>query len=97
MESLDPVVWSVGCCPKRRKVVHAVRDRAFLPGSGWYLGSGSGSLLPATPITCRDFEIWPYSVGILVKWVAFLCTLQWPQGDVGLGVGGVSFVEVLIL
>ena len=38
-----------------------------------------------------------YSVGMLVKWVAFLCTLHWPQGDVSLGVGGVSFVEVLIL
>ena len=30
--SLDPMVWSVGGAPKRRRVVHAIRDRAFLPG-----------------------------------------------------------------
>ena len=28
----DPLVWSVGARPKRRRLVHAVRDRAFLPG-----------------------------------------------------------------
>ena len=34
---------------------------------------------------------------MLVKWVPFLGTLHWGQGGVDLGVGGVSFVEVLIL
>ena len=28
----DPLVWSAGAPPKRRRLVHAVRDRAFLPG-----------------------------------------------------------------
>ena len=28
----DPLVWSAGALPKRRRLVHAVRDRAFLPG-----------------------------------------------------------------
>ena len=28
----DPLVWSAGAHPKRRRLVHAVRDRAFLPG-----------------------------------------------------------------
>ena len=28
----DPLVWSTGAHPKRRRLVHAVRDRAFLPG-----------------------------------------------------------------
>ena len=28
----DPLVWSAGSLPKRRKVLHAVRDFAFLPG-----------------------------------------------------------------
>ena len=28
----DPLVWSSGALPKRRRLVHAVRDRAFLPG-----------------------------------------------------------------
>ena len=27
----DPLVWSAGAHPKRRRLVHAVRDRAFLP------------------------------------------------------------------
>ena len=35
--SLDPMVWSVGGAPERRRVVHAVRDRAFLPRLA-YLG-----------------------------------------------------------
>ena len=30
--SPDPLVWSAGAIPKRRRLVHAVRDRAFLPG-----------------------------------------------------------------
>ena len=33
----DPLVWSAGALRKRRRLVHAVRDRAFLPGSTWYL------------------------------------------------------------
>ena len=28
----DPLVWSAGAPHKRRRLVHAVRDRAFLPG-----------------------------------------------------------------
>ena len=32
----DPLVWSAGTRPKRRRLVHAVRDRA------WYLGFGVG-------------------------------------------------------
>ena len=28
----DPLVWSAGAYPKRRRLVHAVRDRAFFPG-----------------------------------------------------------------
>ena len=30
--ALDPLVWSADGAPKRRRVVQAVRDRAFLPG-----------------------------------------------------------------
>ena len=40
---------------------------------------------------------WPYTAGLLVKWVAFLGTLHWPAGGSDLGVGGVSSVEVLTL
>ena len=28
----DPPIWSAGALLKRRRLVHAVRDRAFLPG-----------------------------------------------------------------
>ena len=54
-----------------------------------------GSLV--TPISCRENEVWPFSVGMLVKWVAFLHSLHWPAGECDLGVGGVPFVELLIL
>ena len=32
----------------------------------------------------------------LIKWVSFLNSLHWPVGDLDLGVGGVSYVELLI-
>ena len=28
----DPLVWTAGALHKRRRLVHAVRDRAFVPG-----------------------------------------------------------------
>ena len=48
-------------------------------------------------ITAEDVRVWPYSVSLLVKMSAFLGTLHWPAGAVEFGVGGVSFVEMLIL
>ena len=42
-------------------------------------------------------EAWPFSVGILVKWVAFFVSLHWPAARADLGVGSVSFVKLLIL
>ena len=55
--SLDPVVvWSVGGAPKRRRVVHAVLDRAFLNGTAgiWDL---EWSVVAATHISCHDIEL----------------------------------------
>ena len=69
---------------------------SFSAWSSWYLGWG-WVVVAATPITCHDIELWPYSVGMLLKWVAFLYTLHWPQSGADLGVGGVSYVELLIL
>ena len=83
--SLDPLVWSAGSAPKKTRV--AVRDRAFLPGPLDLL-VGSWITVVATPISCRDIEVWPYSVGMLFKWVAFLHSLHWPAE---------SYVELLIL
>ena len=92
----DPLVWSAGAPPKRRRLVHAVRDRAFLPGppgiwhSDWFQ-------VPATAVCAEDIALWPYTPGLLVKWVSFLNSLHWPVGDLDLGVGGISYVELFIL
>ena len=92
----DPLVWSAGARHKRRRLVHAVRDRAFLPGppgnwdSEWLDVSSSA-------VSADDTARWPYTPGLLVKWVAFLGTLHWPAGGANLGVGGISYVELLIL
>ena len=40
--SPDPPAWSAGALPMRRRLVHAVRDRAFLPGPSGNLGFGVG-------------------------------------------------------
>ena len=53
--------------------------------------------VPASAICAKDISQWPYSTGLLVKWVAFLGTLHWPAGVLDLGVGGISYVELLIL
>ena len=63
---------------------------AFLWTSDWVS-------LPPSAVTAEDVDAWPYSVGILVKWVAFLGTLRWPAAGAVLGVGRVSDVEMLIL
>ena len=68
--------------------MHAVRERAFLPGLAG-IWDGKWVVVAATSSACHDIEL-----GILVKWVVFLGTLHWPQGGVDLGC--VSFVEVLI-
>ena len=49
-------------------------------------------------MTDGDVRVWPFSVGSLVKIVAFLGSLHWPTevADLGSG-GGVSFIELLIL
>ena len=92
----DPLVWSAGSLPKGRRLVHAVRDRAFLP---WPLGIWHSEWfqIPAAAICAEDIALWPYTPGLLVKWVSFLNSLHWPVGDLDLGVGGVSCVELLIL
>ena len=71
--------------PKRRWIVHAVRNYALMPGLAPIWDSGC--------VWCS----WPYSVGILVKVVAFLGSLHWPAAGADLVVGGVSYVELLIL
>ena len=53
--------------------------------------------VPASAICAEDVAQWPYTPGLLEKWVAFLGSLHWPAGGLDLGVGGISHVELLIL
>ena len=92
----DPSVWSAGALPKRRRLVHAVRDRAFLLGPP-ALWDSDWVVIPASAISDADLAQWPCTPGLLVKWVSFLASLHWLAGGSDLGVGGISYLELLIL
>ena len=85
----DPLVWSAGALRKRRRLVHAVRDRAFLPGPPGIWDSDWVNI-PASAISAADIALRPYTPGLLVKWVSFLAGLHWRAGGSDLGVGGIS-------
>ena len=85
-----------GALPKRRRLVHAVRDRAFLPGPPG-LWDSDWVNISASAISAADIALWPYTPGLLVKWVSFPASLHWPAGGSDLGVGGISYLELLIL
>ena len=61
-------VWSPGALHQRRRLVHAVRDRAFLPGppgiwhSEWFQ-------IPAAAVCAESVALWPHTPGLLVEWV----------------------------
>ena len=63
----DPLVWSAGALPKRRRWVHAVRDLFFFLLGGARIRNGEWIALSAAPITAKDVGTWPCSVGILVE------------------------------
>ena len=71
----DPLVWSAGAIPKRRRLGHAVRDRAFLPGPPG-LWDSDWVNIPASAISSTDIAFWPYTPGLLVKWVSFVASLH---------------------
>ena len=91
----DPLVWSAGAHPKRRRLVHAVRIQAFLPGPSG-IWDGGWVNIPASAIGADDLACWPYTPGLLVKRVSFLGSLHWTDSGLDLG-GGISYVELLIL
>ena len=74
----------------------AVRDFAALPGPH-VLWTGAWQSWLATVVTAWDVRYWPFSVGAVVKPTSFLGRLHWPAEVSGLGNGGVSHVELLIL
>ena len=94
--ALDPLVWSAGALPKRRRLVHAVRDRAMLPGPP-AIWENEWISVPASAISAEDVAHWPYTVSLFCWVGGFLGSLHWPAGGADLGVGGVSYVEMLIL
>ena len=94
---LTPPPRSAGALPKRRRLVFAVRDRAFLPGPPgiWY---SDWFQVPSVVVSSADVDLRGLTpLVFLVKWVSFLNTLHWPVGNLDLGVGGISYVELLIL
>ena len=92
----DLLVWCAGAPPKRRRLVHAIRDRAFLPGPPGIWDSEWVNVL-ASAICDKDIAHWPKTPGLLVKRVSFLGSLHWLAGGLDLGVGGISHVELLSL
>ena len=72
--ALDPLFWSSGALPKRRRLVHAVRDRASLPGPP-AIWDTDWINVPASAIGADDVAHWPnnyWFVGHAVRDRAFL-------------------------
>ena len=55
----DPQVWSAGAFPKRRRLVHAVRHYAVLPGPAPVWTSSWVSVLPFA-VTAEDANAWTH-------------------------------------
>ena len=73
----DPLVWSAGALPKRRRLVHAVRDRAMRPGppaiweSDWIiLLIGPMHLVSWS----RGMLSWAHCIGLLVVFLTWNCS-----------------------
>ena len=80
-------------------------------GVAWFMRFGSGPSclghlvfgmggwvnILSSAICAEQIAHWPYTPGLLVKWVSFLGCLHWLAGGLDLGVGGVSYFELLIL
>ena len=93
----DPLVWDQGSKPRVRNLaIRVTVDLASLPGPPGFLNF-TWVQVDAGHIAGDDIAVWPYSVGILVKFTSFLNTLHWPSGFVDLGHFGISFLELLIL
>ena len=87
----DPLVGDHG---RRRKVrstdIRVNIDLASLPGPRGFL-NGPWMQVQGGCIIGADVAAWPYSVGILCKFTAFLGTLHWPCDAVDLEHFGIYF------
>ena len=61
----NPLVWSAGALRKRRRLVHAVRDRAFLHGPPG-IWSSDWFQVPTTVVSAEDVA--PFGLRPLVFW-----------------------------
>ena len=75
----DPLVWSAGALPKRRRLVHAVLHHAMLPGP-LAIWDSEWISVPGAAISADDVAHWPCTTGLLVKWVVFF----WGSPCIGL-------------
>ena len=93
--ALDPLVWSAGA-PRGvgLSMLLWILPRSLVLLLFWLLVWVN---VLASAIGAEDIAHWPYAAGPSVKWVAFLGTLHWPAGGLDLGVGGISYVELLNL
>ena len=63
-------VWDRGAKPKRRRVLQALWEFAWVPGSPGGMVRLAGLVFH---VGAADVAAWPYSVGMLVK----LCAFSW--------------------
>ena len=92
-----PLVWDQrGQRKMRRTDIRVTVDLASLPGPTGFL-NGPWKQVHGGRIADADIAAWPYSVGSLCKFTAFLGTLHWPVGVEDMGHFGVSYLELLIL
>ena len=56
----NPLVWSAGARPERRRLVHAFRDRAFLPGPPC-IWESEWLHVPSSAVGADDVAQWPCS------------------------------------
>ena len=78
----DPLVWDQGGRKKTRRTDIRINvDLASLPGPLGFL-SGPWRQVHWGSITGADIAAWPCSVGILIKFTAFLGTSHWPVDTV---------------
>ena len=94
--ALHPTLWSSGGLVKRRKTRVSAWEFARVPGLVGLSRHGSVGW-PRIEVRDVDVGFWPYSVGLLEKLCSFLSSLHWSSSVSDLGVGGVSFVELLVL
>ena len=93
---VDPLVWDKRSKTQVRKIdTRLIHDLACLPGPPGFLDTNWITVDPG-PLTKGDTSKWPYSVPILVKIVAFLSTLRWPEGLNDMGKFGISYFELCL-